>query len=80
MDIYRVHKAQWHTGGRGGGQTPPEIPKALQNLAKLNLIAKTVKTAEFRMPTPQDVQKKGSKILKLPSVHNCFTLTMTNKF
>ena len=31
------------------------------------------------MPTPQDVRKKGSKILKLPPVHNCFTLTMTNK-
>jgi len=23
--------------------------------------------------------KKGSKILKLPSVRNCFTLAMTNK-
>jgi len=31
------------------------------------------------MPTPQDVQKKGSKILKLPPVRNCFTLAMTNK-
>jgi len=31
------------------------------------------------MPAPQDVRKKGSKILKLPPVHNCFTLTMTNK-
>jgi len=31
------------------------------------------------MPTPQDVQKKGSKILKLPPVRNFFTLTMTNK-
>jgi hypothetical protein len=31
------------------------------------------------MPTPQDVWKKGSKILKLPLVHNCFTLAMTNK-
>ena len=31
------------------------------------------------MPTPQDVWKKGSEILKLPSVRNCFTLTMTNK-
>ena len=31
-------------------------------------------------PTPQDVRKKGSKILKLPPVHNLFTLTMTNKF
>ena len=31
------------------------------------------------MPTPQDVWKKGSKILKLPPVHNCFTLAMTSK-
>ena len=31
------------------------------------------------MPTYQDVRKKGSKILKLPPVHNCFTLAMTNK-
>ena len=45
---------------------PPEIPKALQNRAKINSIVKTVKTAEFRTPTSQDVRKKGSKILKLP--------------
>jgi len=31
------------------------------------------------MPTPQDVWKKDSKILKLPPVRNCFTLAMTNK-
>jgi len=41
---------------------------------------KTVKKiAEFRTPTPQDVRKKGSKIVKLPPVRNCFTLAMTNK-
>jgi len=36
--------------------------------AKLNPIVKTVKKkiVEFRMPTHQDVRKKGSKILKLP--------------
>jgi len=33
---------------------------------KLNPIVKIVKIAEFRTPTPQDVWKKGSKILKLP--------------
>jgi len=38
-----------------------------------------LKIAEFRKPTPQDVREKGSKILKLPPVHNCFTLAMTNK-
>jgi len=32
------------------------------------------------MPTLQNVRKKGSKILKLPPVRNCFTLAMTNKF
>ena len=31
---------QWRTGG-GGIQTIPEIPKALQNRAKLNPIVKT---------------------------------------
>ena len=53
-------------GGIWGVYPPPEIPKALQNRAKLNPIVKTVKIAEFRTPTPQDVRKKGSKILKLP--------------
>jgi len=39
-----------------------------------------LKIAEFRTPTLQDVrEKKGSKILKLPSVCNCFTLAMTNR-
>jgi len=37
----------------------PEIPKALQKLAKLNPILKTVKKiAEFWTPTPEDVWKK----------------------
>ena len=35
--------------------------------------------AEFRTPTHQDVRKKGSKILKQPPFHNCFTLSITNK-
>jgi hypothetical protein len=38
-----------------------------------------LKVAEFRAPTPQDVRKKGSKILKLPPVRNWFTLAMTNR-
>ena len=37
------------------------------------------KFAEFRTPTSLDVWTKGSEILKLPSVRNCFTLAMTNK-
>jgi len=31
------------------------------------------------MPAPQDIWKKCSNILKLPSVRNCFTVVMTNK-
>ena len=50
-----------------GCSTPQKILKALQNRAKLNPIVKTLKIAEFRTPTPQDVRKKGSKILKLPT-------------
>jgi len=70
-----------YRGGRDGGiQTPPpEIPKALQNRVKFNPIVKTVKITEFRTPTPKDVRKKGSKILKLPPVRNCFTFAMTSK-
>jgi len=46
-------------GQDGGWGFPlPEIPKAVQNHAKLNPIVKTLKIAEFRVPTPQDVQKK----------------------
>jgi len=67
-------------GGWFGGFNPPsKIPKALQNRAKLNAICKLLNITEFRTPTPQNVGKKGSKILKLPSVRNCFTLAMTNK-
>jgi len=86
-----VNGCQWFEeaclamGGGGGGigwvQTlTPEIPKALQNRAKLNPMWKLLKIAEFRTPTPQDVRKKKcSKILKLPPVRNSFTLAMTNK-
>ena len=56
---------QWRTEGGLGVQPPPEIPKALQNRTKLNPIVKLLQIAELRMPTPQDVRKKGSKILKL---------------
>ena len=79
--IKRYGDQHWRTEGgwEGWNPPPPEIPNTLQNRAKLNPIWKLLKIAEFRTPTPQDVQKKSSKILKLPSVRNCFTLAMTNK-
>jgi len=67
-------------GGMGGSKSPPpkfrKPPKIVPNSTRL---WKLLKITEFRTPTPQDVWKKGSKILKLPPVHNCFTLAMTNK-
>ena len=64
-------------GGFGGSNPPP--PK-FRSFDKSNRIAYerkmfsvpipniliSLKIAGFRMPTPQDVRKKGSKILKLP--------------
>jgi len=75
---------QWGTGGGGLGgwfkPPPPEIPKALQNRAKLKpIVKKMLKIVEFRTPTPKSVRKKSNKFLKLPPVRNCFTLAMTNK-
>jgi len=46
-ELEPCHKLQqWRTEGGGGGcqtRPPPEIPKALQNRAKLKPIVKTVK-------------------------------------
>jgi len=72
--------AQWRTEGEGvfGGFKPPppkfwRSSKIVSNTSRLRTIA------EFRPPKLQDFRKRGSKILKLPSVRNCFTLAMTSK-
>ena len=66
-------------GGFGGFKppTPPEIPKFWQSRKGLEIERKmfkcyyfntliSLKIAEFRTSTPQDIRKKGSDILKLP--------------
>ena len=66
----------------GGVKKPPPPPKFLRPskiVPNSTRLWKMLKIAEFRTPTPQDVLIKGSKILKLPPVRNCFILTMTNK-
>ena len=76
---YRKH-IQWRTERGVGEGSNPEIPKALQNRAKLNPIVKNFKNCWIQdANTRRCSGKKGSKILKLPPVRNCFTLAMTNK-
>ena len=41
--FFKVVRQQWRTEG-GSNPPPPEIPKALQNRAKLNPIVNTVKS------------------------------------
>ena len=71
----------WRSGLPGGGSNPP--PEIFRGISKIvpnsTRMWKLLKIVEFRMPTPQDVRKKGSKILKLQPVRNCFTLAMTKK-
>jgi len=74
--------SQWHTGGGGGGwggSNPQKFRRPSKIVPNSISLWKMLKIAEFRMPTPQDVWKEGSNILKLPSVRNCFTLAMTKK-
>ena len=59
--------------------TPSKFRRLFKIVPKSTRLWKLLKIAEFRTPTPQDVREKGSKILKLPPVRNCFTLAMTNK-
>ena len=66
-------------GGKFGVSYPhPKFRRPSKIMPNSNLIVET-KIAEFRTPTPQDVRKKRSEILKLPSVRNCFTLALTDK-
>jgi len=63
-----------------GVQTPPlKFRRPSKIVPNSTRLWKLLKVAEFRTPTPQNVRKKGSKILKLPPVRNFFTLAMTNK-
>jgi len=70
-----------YRGGGVGVSTPP--PSRFQRPSKIvpnwTWLWKPLKIAEFRTPTPQDVCKKGSTVLKQPPVRDCFTLSMTNK-
>ena len=60
--------AQWSTEGGLGCSTPPppKFRRPSKIVPNLTRLWKLLKIAEFRTPTPQDVRKKGSKIVKPP--------------
>jgi len=59
-------EGQWRTGGGGWVQTLPKFRRPSKIMPNSTWLWKLLKIAEYRMPTPQDVWKKGSKILKPP--------------
>ena len=69
----------YRVGCWGVNPPPLEIWKTLQNRAKLNPTEKTVKNRWISDAHTPNVRKKGSKILKLPPVRNCFTFSIRNK-
>jgi len=75
MEVYE----QWRTGGGFKHPPPPKFLRPSKIVPNSTRLWKLLKIAEFRAPTPQDVRKKGSKILKLPPVRNCCTLAITNE-
>ena len=58
---------------------PPKFVRPSKIMQKSIRLRKLLKIEEFRMSTPQNIRKKGCKILKLPPVRNCFTFATTNK-
>ena len=63
-----IGATQWRTEGGGfeGVQPPPKFRRPSKIVPKSTRLWKLLKIAEFRTPTPQDVRKYGTKILKLP--------------
>jgi len=68
---------KWNS--RGSNPLPLQNSKGPPKSCQTQTDCENLKIAGFRMPTPQDFWKKRSKILKLLSVRNCFTLAVTNK-
>jgi len=80
MHIYIYIYAVAYRGGIGVfTPPPPKFRRPFKIVPNSTRLWKLLKIAEFKTPTLHDVRKKGSKILKLPPVRNCFTLPMTNK-
>ena len=80
--IFYYNPSSGVSRGRGwecSNPPPPKFRRPSKIVPNSTQLWKLLKIAVFRMSTHPDVWKKGSKILKLPPVRNCFTLAMTNK-
>jgi len=65
--LYEPVAYRGEEGGLGGVQPPlPKFRKSSKIVPNSIRLWKLLKIAGFRTPTPQDVRKKGSNILKLP--------------
>ena len=62
--VYAVPLDPWSTE-RGVWTPPPKFRRPSKIVPNSTRLWKLLKIAEFRTPTPQDVRKKSSKILKL---------------
>jgi len=64
MDGFRSSARWWPVAYRGGGcgvQTPSKFRRPSKIVPNSTRLWKLLTFSEFRTPTPQDVQKKGSK-------------------
>jgi len=82
-EVHRDVAPQWRTD-RGVGlvwglKPPPKFRRPSKIEPNSTRLWKTLKIPEFRTPAPPRCSEEGSKILKLPPVRNCFTLSVTNK-
>jgi len=64
-----VRVVAYQGGGLGGSiPPPPKFRRPSEIVPNSTRLRKLLKIAEFKVPTPQDVRKKCSKILELPPV------------
>ena len=70
---------QWRVEGGGFGLFKPPPPPKFRRPSKIVPNSTRVWKLNLRRQRAQDVRKKGSRILKLPPVRNCFALAVTNK-
>ena len=66
LTIHHQKAVAYRRGAFGGFKPLPKFRRLSKIVPNSTLLWKLLKIAGFRTPTPQDVRKKGSKILKLP--------------